>query len=119
VRIEGEVFIESSPKEAYYLLCKPVNYTFTLVLIMPALSSIIVSMNRLGANRRAQIISSLIEGNSLRSTSRMTGVAINTVVKLAIDAGATQNASLLTRNVCWRGQSLVGDPRHCRDDRGL
>ena len=45
-------------------------------------------MNRLDAARRAQIISSQIEGNSLRSTSRMTGVAINTVVKLAIDAGA-------------------------------
>jgi IS1 family transposase len=45
-------------------------------------------MNQLDASRRAQIISSLIEGNSLRSTSRMTGVAINTVVKLAVDAGA-------------------------------
>jgi len=45
-------------------------------------------MNRLDANRRAQIISSLVEGNSLRSTSRMTGVAINTVVKMAVDAGA-------------------------------
>lgn len=45
-------------------------------------------MNRLNAARRAQIIWSLVEGNSLRSTSRMTGVAINTVVKLAIDGGA-------------------------------
>ena len=52
------------------------------------LSSIIVSMNRLNADRRAQIISSLVEGNSLRSTSRMTGAAINSVVKLAVDAGA-------------------------------
>jgi IS1 family transposase len=45
-------------------------------------------MNRLDASRRAQIISSLVEGNSLRSTSRMTDVAINTVVKLAVSAGA-------------------------------
>ena len=45
-------------------------------------------MNRLDASRRAEIISSLVEGNSLRSTSRMTGVAINTVVKLAVEAGA-------------------------------
>jgi len=45
-------------------------------------------MNRLDSARRVQIISSLVEGNSLRSTSRMTGVAINTVVKLAVDAGA-------------------------------
>lgn len=45
-------------------------------------------MNRLDSRRRSQIISALVEGNSLRSTSRMSGVAINTVVKLAIDAGA-------------------------------
>jgi IS1 family transposase len=45
-------------------------------------------MNRLAAACRAQVISALVEGNSLRSTSRMTGVAINTVVKLAVDAGA-------------------------------
>ena len=48
----------------------------------------IVSMNRLDTARRVQIIASLIEGNSLRSTGRMTGVAINTVVKLAVSAGA-------------------------------
>jgi IS1 family transposase len=45
-------------------------------------------MNRLDAGSRARIITALVEGCSLRSTSRMTGVAINTVVKLAVDAGA-------------------------------
>jgi len=45
-------------------------------------------MKRLDASRRSQVIAALVEGNSLRSTSRMTGVAINTVVKLAVDAGA-------------------------------
>ena len=45
-------------------------------------------MNRLDSASRARIITALVEGCSLRSTSRMTGVAINTVVKLAIDAGA-------------------------------
>lgn len=45
-------------------------------------------MNRLNAASRARIITALVEGCSLRSTSRMTGVAINTVVKLAVDAGA-------------------------------
>ncbi len=34
------------------------------------------------------VIRCLLEGTSLRSTSRITGVAINTVVKLAVDAGA-------------------------------
>jgi IS1 family transposase len=45
-------------------------------------------MNRLDPDRRRQVISALVEGNSLRSTSRMIGVAINTVVKLAVDGGA-------------------------------
>jgi IS1 family transposase len=44
-------------------------------------------MNRLDNTRRAQVLRCLVEGTSLRSTSRITGVAINTVVKLGIDAG--------------------------------
>jgi len=45
-------------------------------------------MNRLSIERRSQIISALVEGNSLRSTSRMTGAALNTVTKLLVDLGA-------------------------------
>jgi IS1 family transposase len=45
-------------------------------------------MNRLNSARRGQILGSLVEGNSLRSTSRMADVSINTVVKLALVAGA-------------------------------
>jgi IS1 family transposase len=44
-------------------------------------------MNRLDSARRAQVLRCLIEGCSIRSTNRLTGVAINTVVKLAVDAG--------------------------------
>ena len=44
-------------------------------------------MNRLPTERRARVLQALVEGNSLRATSRMTGVAINTVVKLLIDMG--------------------------------
>jgi IS1 family transposase len=44
-------------------------------------------MNRLDTATRCQVIACLIEGNSIRATSRLTGVAINTVIKLAIDAG--------------------------------
>ena len=44
-------------------------------------------MNRLDSTRRAQVLRCLVESNSIRSTSRITGVAINTVVKLGIDAG--------------------------------
>jgi IS1 family transposase len=44
-------------------------------------------MNRLGLERGARIIGCLVEGNSLRATARMTDTAINTVVKLLVDAG--------------------------------
>ena len=39
-------------------------------------------MNQLSAEKRCQIVAALVEGNSLRSTCRMTGVAMNTVLKL-------------------------------------
>lgn len=44
-------------------------------------------MNRLTIERRAQILSCLVEGNSIRATSRMTGAAKNTITKLLIDVG--------------------------------
>jgi IS1 family transposase len=44
-------------------------------------------MNRLSVERRAQILSMLVEGNSLRATSRMAGCSINTVSKLLLDVG--------------------------------
>lgn len=45
------------------------------------------SMNRLSSEKRAAVIASLVEGNSIRSTVRMTGVAKNTVMKLLGDLG--------------------------------
>jgi IS1 family transposase len=45
-------------------------------------------MNRLNAERRTQIIRLLVEGNSLRSTSRIADVSINTVTKLLVEIGA-------------------------------
>lgn len=44
-------------------------------------------MNKLSIERQTQVVKALCEGNSLRSTSRMTGVAANTVVKLLRDLG--------------------------------
>lgn len=44
-------------------------------------------MNRLPLAKRAQIIQMLVEGSSLRATSRMADVSINTVTKLLVDAG--------------------------------
>lgn len=45
-------------------------------------------MNRLSIEDRAQILSLLVEGNSLRSITRITGKSINTVTKLLIDVGS-------------------------------
>lgn len=45
-------------------------------------------MNSLSAAERRQVVAALVEGNSIRSVSRMTGVARNTVTKLLVDLGA-------------------------------
>jgi len=46
-----------------------------------------VSMNRITAADRRRVVAALIEGNSLRSTERMTGVSRNTITKLLLDLG--------------------------------
>ncbi len=47
----------------------------------------IIPMNKLTTKKRAQILSMLVEGMSMRSITRITGVSINTVAKLLSDAG--------------------------------
>src|ERR1700683_3884557 len=44
-------------------------------------------MNKLNRPKRVQIISALVEGNSLRATARMCDVAFNTVLKLLPEIG--------------------------------
>jgi IS1 family transposase len=44
-------------------------------------------MNRLDVNERAAIIRCLVEGNSIRSTARMTGAARNTITTLLVNLG--------------------------------
>lgn len=44
-------------------------------------------MNKLSVAKRAQILGLLVEGTSLRATSRLADVSINTVTKLLVDAG--------------------------------
>ena len=46
-----------------------------------------MSMNSLDNKKRAQVVAALVEGNSIRATVRMTGVAKNTIVKLLADLG--------------------------------
>jgi IS1 family transposase len=47
-----------------------------------------VSMNRLTIERQTAVVRCLVEGNSIRATVRITGVAKNTVTKLLVDLGA-------------------------------
>jgi IS1 family transposase len=58
-------------------------------------------MNRLNRTERAQIIRTLVEGNSIRSTSRMTGFAQNTIMKLLVELGdaATEYQSRTLRDL--------------------
>jgi IS1 family transposase len=52
-------------------------------------------MNKLSPERRAAVIRCLVEGNSLRSTVRITGAAKNTVTKLLVELG----------HACWEYQN--------------
>jgi IS1 family transposase len=49
-------------------------------------------MNKLPVAKRAQILSMLCEGSSMRAITRVTGVSLNTVTKLLIDAGKACDA---------------------------
>lgn len=44
-------------------------------------------MNKLSLERRTQVVSALVEGNSLRAVSRMTGANVNTAMWLLADLG--------------------------------
>ena len=52
-------------------------------------------MNKLSLERRAAAIRCLVEGNSIRSTVRITGAAKNTVTKLLVELG----------HACWEYQN--------------
>jgi IS1 family transposase len=65
-------------------------------------------MNRMDTARRAQVIRCLVEGNSINSTVRMTGVAKNTVLKLLVEMGEACSSflDLTMRNLpCERLQA--------------
>jgi IS1 family transposase len=50
-------------------------------------SGIIHGMNKLNKDKQIQVIAALVEGNSVRATCRMTGVAKDTVLKLLARVG--------------------------------
>jgi IS1 family transposase len=45
-------------------------------------------MNQLSSEKRAQVLAALVEGNSIRSIVRITGVSKNTVSKLLVEVGS-------------------------------
>src|SRR5580658_6712515 len=45
-------------------------------------------MNQLSTEKRTQIVGALVEGNSIRAISRMTGASKNTIAKLLIELGS-------------------------------
>jgi IS1 family transposase len=64
-------------------------------------------VNKLPLAKRAQILGMLVEGNSLRATSRLADVSINSVTKLLVDAGtacAAYQDSALRNLPCKRVQ---------------
>jgi len=46
-----------------------------------------VDMNKLTIEKRRQVVAALVEGNGIRATVRMTGVAKNTIAKLLVELG--------------------------------
>jgi len=64
-------------------------------------------MNKLSTEERAKVVACLVEGNSIRATSRITGVARNTVNKLLVDLGtacSNYQAETLRNLKCGRIQ---------------
>jgi IS1 family transposase len=61
---------------------------------MPERSGIVLPMNKLSTDRRAALVSALVEGNSVRATARMTDTAFNTVLKFVVDIGTVCRAYL-------------------------
>ena len=45
------------------------------------------SMNRLNLTRRTQVVNCLIEGNSVRSTERLTNTHRDTIMRLMVQVG--------------------------------
>src|ERR1043165_9067718 len=85
-------------------------------------------MNKLTPEKRIQVVACLVEGSSIRSTVRMTGVAKNTVAKLLVDLGracSTYQDRVLRNLTCRRIEcdeiwSFVGckEKNVRREDKG-
>jgi hypothetical protein len=63
----------------------------------------LTTVNRINKTKQTQVIFTLVEGNSIRATVRMTGVAKNTAVKLLAEIGKACEA--------YQNRVLVGQVR--------
>lgn len=65
-------------------------------------------MNKLPIEKRVAVLSALVEGCSIRSTVRMTGVAKNTIVKLLADVGqaCSEYQDKVMRNLTCRALQI-------------
>ena len=59
----------------------------TFLLVRSSILSYLYSMNKLPLEKRVQIINLLVEGNSIRATTRIADVSKNTVTKLLVEVG--------------------------------
>jgi IS1 family transposase len=75
-------------------------------------------MNKLPAEKRAQILHLLCEGNSLRATSRLADVAYNSVAKLFVDAARAcldyQDRTLRDLSCCRLQLDEIWSFVHCK-----
>jgi IS1 family transposase len=89
-------------------------------------------MNKLGTAERTQIVRALVEGCSIRSTSRMTGASKNTIAKLLVELGAAcaayldknlvnLNAKRVQCDEIWQfvGAKAKNVPAERRDEFGI
>lgn len=83
-------------------------------------------MNRVNTNTRAAVLNCLIEGCSIRSTVRITGVSRKAVTRLRVEAGtvAAEYQDRVMRNLTcrrlqvdelWTFNLLQGEERHGGD----
>jgi IS1 family transposase len=70
-------------------------------------------MNNLTLEKKALILSSLVEGTSIRSTVRITGASKNTVTKLLLDAGERAQDILDTKMINLKCQRIQVDEIWC------
>ena len=70
-----------------YLYLKKRCASSTIFLDKPPFCGYSKDMNKLNYQKRTEVITALVEGCSINATSRMTGVAKNTVLKLLVQVG--------------------------------